>query len=79
MTAVEPALCAVSTEPSASEPPVHGSVPVLRTVNDQSPVACACVTAPPPPPPIPKRNGSVLFSQAVVMASRVRVRAIGRT
>src|SRR5207237_8681853 len=43
---------AVITCPSASEPPEHGSVVVFRSVKDQSPAACACVTAPPLGPPM---------------------------
>ena len=70
--------CAVITVPSASAPPEHGNVAVLRTVNDQLPAACACVTAPPPVPPNPM-SGSVLFSQATDKSNRLRQIAIGRT
>ncbi len=69
--------CAVSTCPSASDPPEHGRVVVFRTVNDQLPVACVCVMAPPPAPPRPI-NVVVLFSQATV-ASSVRQNRVGRT
>jgi hypothetical protein len=71
--------CAVSRLPFASDTTVQGRVVVFVGVNDQSPVACACVMAPPPPPSWPKRSGSALFSQAAVRTKRVRARIVGRT
>lgn len=71
--------CADNRVPSASDPPVQGSVAVLFIVKDQLPVISAGVTAPPPPPPCPKRNGSFEFSQPAIRTNRVRAMDIGRT
>src|SRR5216117_2873398 len=69
---------AVITWPSASEPPEHGSVVVFLKVKDQSPVACACVTAPPPVPTMPI-SLSALFSHATARTDSVRQITMDRT
>src|SRR3954463_8031346 len=70
-------MCVVITCPSTSAPPVHGNVPVLVRVNDQSPATCAWVTTP-PPPPTPKML-SVEVSQADMSTTIIRQKAIGFT